>query len=220
MSTIREIAKKVESPALSPKLISLITDVCFGHECFEPGHYEAVLIFGTPHEVNQRLIADLLPNIIQLHNPSTVYITGGPCGIGLAESEQILQLIGPEKYGSVNFKVDPISTNTKENVEQAMILGLAVHQKIIFVAKTPHYGRCWLTLRKYLPNAILKGNCYDPILSPGLSGARNSWWQFPEIRNLMWAEFLRIELYGGRHDIDYPEVIRTKVERVRELIQD
>lgn len=210
----------LDSPLLSPEIIRLVNDLCFGQELFEAGSFDAVLIFGTKYAVNQRQIADTFPAIFTLHKPKVVYITGGETEKGSVESEGILQFIDPSRYSQVEFRLDRTSTNTKENVEQAMMLGLTEHPRLLFVAKSPHRGRCRLTLAKYLlPSVKIQSRGYDPIFAEGMPPVRrDNWYAFPEVCRRMWGEFLRIEEYGRRGHIHYPPEVQEKVELIHRLV--
>lgn len=216
----REIPKEVKPPStIQPEAVKLITELCFDPTNFIAGRCDAMIIFGTSSPLNHKEIAVIFPAVLSLYKPRVVYITGGNLSSGLTEAEMIYnEICTVHKHQPLEFRLDHKSTNTRENVTEAINLGLGDNSSIVFVTKAPHCGRCRLTLRKQLPNAKLKAFSYRPIFpSVGLPIGQNKWHFYPEIVRLMWGEFLRIERYGLRGDIEFPDAVRQKVEKIRSL---
>lgn len=214
----REIPKQVVLPKnLMPEVVGLINEVLFdvSDELKEP--CEAVLIFGSSITENHRKIDTLMGLVYQKIGFSRVYITSGITKEGVApESEQVHALLAP-KYPAVEFLLDRVSSNTKDNVANAVELGLGNHRNILFVAKAPHCGRCKLTLSKFVPRATIRHCGYVPTVLESGPEIRQDWHTFPQLTAFMWGELLRIETYGKRVDIAYPKEIESKILRIHEL---
>jgi uncharacterized SAM-binding protein YcdF (DUF218 family) len=75
--------------------------------------------------------------------------------------------------------------------------------RIAFASKAPHSGRCWLTLRRFFPEAELFAH-HLPAADGALHVDPRAWWHDPEERRRVYAEFLRIIEYSARGDIAAP----------------
>ncbi len=216
-----EIGKVVQPPRnLSPKVIDKINELCFNPMPYVAGDCDAAIIFGTSSEPNQKKLASEFPLAFAIYKPKIVYLTGGETSEGDIESRRIYFYLFRYggNYQSVEFKIDEQSKDTKQNVEEAIKVGLDTHKRILFITKSPHCGRCFLTLRKYLPNVELMQHGYNPIWNEKKAPVTmENWSTTPEVIKMVWAEFLRIERYGLRGDIAYPEEIRKKVSEIHTL---
>lgn len=216
----REIPKNAPPPILSRNAISLLNDLLFADIRTGNDPVEAVMVFGTSHWHGQNEIGLRFPFIHNRHHPSLVYLTGGETISGMTESHIIYDRIESydPNFRKLEFRIDNLSMNTKENVEAAIRLGLDKHKTIAFLAKIPHRCRCELTLKKYLPQRkIIPYGYVSRIRNNGPQVMRDTWNSYTEMTQLIWGEFLRIELYGGRGDIAYPDDIREKVEQIRKV---
>ena len=217
----REIDKQPLAPSLPAEAIRLINELLFDKPDSLTEPCEATLIFGTSTVPNYVRLRHHFRFVQELVRSSVVYITGGVTMPGqLSESEHIHTAIGAMGYKDVQFKLDFESKDTKNNVIQAVRLGLGSHRNIMFIAKTQHCGRCKLTLMKHLPpNVTIRHRGYEPTVVP--DGPRMdpmTWQSSPKLSSLVWGEFLRIEKYGLRGDIAYPSEVADKVRRVREIV--
>ncbi len=230
MEKERKIPKAVPAPILFPdEAIRLVTDLCFlpkeevdRNTVF--GQYGEALIFGTSHPTSHaQIIREFVKMCDSGYRPEKVYITGGETVPGTVESEAIFALIDDYRYRhtrffNIEFVLERNSRDTLQNVECAITLGLGGNTGIMFVAKSGHCGRAKLTLSRFFPRKDIQAWGYDAILSDGIPPvSRDAWFQNPVVRDLVWGEFCRIELYGGQGNIAYPNEIRHKVECVRAL---
>jgi len=219
----REIPKQSPPPSKVPDdAFKLITEILFDVPDKLEDACDAVLIFGSSIPENNQRISSLMGLIYQKIGFKKVYIAGGVTVPDMPpESEQIHAVLAPQ-YPRVKFLLDRTSTNTMENVLNSITMGLNAHKNILFVAKAPHCGRCKLTLMRHLPKAIIRHQGYVPIVPRYDHDVEigQRWHQSAVSASFVWAEFLRIETYGKRGDIAYPEDIKRKIRRVRKLVSN
>jgi hypothetical protein len=221
MTITREIPKQPELTRQLPiDVISLINEILFDvdDELREP--CEALLIFGSSFPENHIHIRNAFGAAYEFLKPPKVFITGGVTRSGfIPESRAIMNAIREDAYPEVEFVLDPTSTNTRDNVLEAIKLGLGGCKNILFIAKAPHCGRCKLTLTKLLPSTIVRHWGYDPIVLPNQPHFRkHDWHLVPELTRLAWGELLRIETYGKRGDISFPKELEEKIFKVHQLV--
>ena len=109
--------------------------------------------------------------------------------------------------------VDPVaiglqdrSTNTLEDVVLSVGLlapGGRAPRRLTFASKAHHSGRCYLTLRRFLPRTELVAHCH-PAVFDGVTVEATTWTAHPVARARVCAEYLRITNYAARGDIASP----------------
>jgi hypothetical protein len=75
---------------------------------------------------------------------------------------------------------------------------------LTFAAKAHHSGRCYLTLRRFLPRTMLFAYTF-PAEHGGVLLDASTWHTEPVARARIYGEYLRIRLYAARGDIAAPE---------------
>lgn len=215
----REIPKEVEPPELCDEAVDLLTALCFG-QSQNLGPAEAILVFGTSHPATQALCADHVLDVLRRVPNAKLFLTGGVLpDANTSRAESVAMLVLLKRKGlpdHVKVCFETTSWDTRENVVEALKLGLANYPRIVTVGKWSACGRQRLTLQKLLPNAEIwqRGVTASEqgrsiILSP-------DFWHWTDIgRAKVWAEFLCIEKYGSRGDIAYPQDVEDKVRFIR-----
>lgn len=206
---IREIEKEPDVPQLSVEQIKIITDLCFrADDVLEPA--DLVFVFGSSH------IEELTSIIIQLLISSLskkVFITGGKQDyvdskkIDKEESSLIFDHLDRKLFKDIEFYTENKSTNTTENVNEALkVLDFSNYNKIIYIFKSHASGRGYLTLKKYLPNTKLMQKTYNASYYGGQEViTRENWYKTDLGRKRVWGEYVRIKKYSERGDIAKPE---------------
>lgn len=218
--------RKTQKEINEEKAFSIMTDVCFRKQDSLKEQFEAILIFGVMNPMCQRLCCEHFKEVIKFNKPKTVFITGGNTGASWQpESEQIMSCICPggawrfPEYNGIEFIQEVDSRDTLQNVQGAIRLGLGKYKSISFIAKWYHCGRCRLTLEKLLPTAKFYQHGYVASVASNLGVIDPDLWTAqPELIRVVWREFLKIEEYGSRGDIAYPDDVRQKVEEVHRLL--
>lgn len=222
----REIPKEVSCPRLTDRVVALLTDLCFAPVpgALPHGGFEALLVFGTGQIDAQHLCADIVTKVVLNRHPNIVYLTGGITSQSdTSEAHNIYAKIEKVALPDVEFVFEETSTCTKTNVIEVLRMGFAKHSSFAFVCKVGHYGRALLTLRKHIPKAMTVVAGYEypyPLRDVGqgtLMMTRQTWMKNLRTRARVWAEFLRIEAYGSRGDIEYPVNAAESVREIRRL---
>lgn len=221
---IRELPRNPKAPNFTERTIQLLTELCFRHDD-PPQPVDLIFVFSgslCPGETADRIV-DLLHSGVS----KRVFLPGGiptyadSRKIQKSESELILDFIPKHKFPDVQFFTEQQSRNTLENVEEALeVFDFRESEKIFFVFKAHAAGRGYLTLRRFLPHALLLQRSF-PIQYEGVSQSisRDSWHTFAFGRERVWGEYLRIKKYGERGDIAFDEV-RESVRRIAEEIDE
>ncbi|MFA6554468.1 MAG: YdcF family protein [Candidatus Paceibacterota bacterium] len=223
------VEEKTQKEVNEERAFPITTDLCFGKQDSHNEPSEVILIFGTANQMCQRLCGDHFKEVVKSNRPKAVFITGGNTGANWgSESEQIMSRICPGgtwrsgkygKYNGIKFVLEEDSRNTLQNVQMAISLGLAEYKSISFIAKGYHCGRCRLTLEKLLPGVKFYQHGYVASVSEKLGVIEPDLWTAqPELIRIVWREFLKIEAYGSRGDIAYPDDVRQKVAEVHRLL--
>lgn len=217
----REIPRHPKVPELSEKAVELLSELCFRPDD-ELKSADFLFVFGTPrfiketaHEVEYLLSQDFTRKVV---------ITGGKPNyednemVKDSESEQILARINESKFPHVDFLLDKISRNTLENVIEGLkLVDIDKLKRVIYLYKTHDSTRGYLTLKKFLPDVELLQHTFAPNYGYEESLARDTWHRNEDYRQRVWGEFLRIQLFGGRGDISYPEGVKELVEEIARL---
>lgn|GEM_PF-394598 len=214
----REIERNPKVPALSQKLISLLTELCFRpDDPVKPA--DLIFVFGSSSSL--KTLGIFTKQLLDQNVSTKVFLSGDGSlykGIGRflsrPESFYILKEINPKAYPGIEFYTEDKSNNTLENVTEALkILDLPRFKSILYIAKSHASQRCYLTLRKFVPKTELLQTTFDRIY-PGTNTklSRDTWHTFNYGRSRVWGEFLRIKTYGERGDIclskDTVDIIR------------
>ncbi len=226
-SITREIARNPECPQLSDAAVTLLTELCFGKNIDivsfnRPTVPETMFVFGTTSHAYRT--AAHVSSLIRYGRQTgrfticRVIISGGLPQDGTAQSERILERIGQNSFPDVQFSCEREATNTRENVAFSVRQGFLDEStpSILMVAINAHCGRAALTLQAQLPRTVIVQHGYA-VSFPRVSEVlfSDTWHRVPEFRASVWSEFLRIEKYGSRGDIAYPEHVAQKVRLIR-----
>jgi uncharacterized SAM-binding protein YcdF (DUF218 family) len=198
--TIQSIPRNPEVPALSPDAVRRITRLVFMPEDDSPS--DLLFIFGSGQGDWERYA-----HFVTSGKARHAVVTGGVFPeyfdgtVSLAQGMS-LQLLHHGVRTEQILRQD-CSMNTKEDVEFSLAIlaesGI-MPQTLTFASKAHHSGRCFLTLKKYLPTIPLKAiTCHatyqDVAIRP------HDWWQYPISASLVYGEYLRILAYSQRGDI-------------------
>ncbi len=216
----REIDKNPTVPQLSKRVVELLTELCF-RKREELESADVLFIFGTSFEIEN--IAHAAEKVLEKGLVSSVVATGGapmfPDSPKMSRSEavEILHALRIERFPNTIFRSESESLNTQENVRLSLRFPeLAKATKVIYLFRSHACGRGFLTLRKYLPSAKLLPLSVDVSYKKGsLAISRETWFSDQFSRSRVWGEFLRIETYGARGDIWYPQYIQDMVNAIR-----
>lgn len=212
----REISKTPAVPYLSKTVVTLLTELCFGRAA-KPQPSDLIFVYGTPYFIEQTALT--IQALLEKNISKRVIITGGivPHGECLNTQKSEAQLVYeklPHYFDDVQYHLEQQSTNTLANVTEALkIFDFQKKDNLCFVFPSHGAMRGYLTLRKFLPNAIICQYPYDAHY-PGEAHPLtiDNWHKTPDGQKRIWGEFLRIKQYGQRGDIAFDEV--------KQLIQD
>lgn len=205
----RELARRIEAPRLNDRAVELLTRLLFRQD--DVGRVaDVVVVFGTRLFVP--VAAETVRQVLAEGASRRVIVAGGSPRYADSrqrsetECDEILNAVRTADFPDVTFVAERTSANTMENVTFAVRdCGLAEARSIAFVCANAHAGRCYLTLRKYVPQAELIQRAYVPMAG-AINLRATDWHLSDDGRDLVWAEFLRIRTYGERGDIAYDEV--------------
>lgn len=218
LSKTKFIPKEPVPPSLSEEAIKLLTELCFGEN--EPlQKAEAIMVFGTPYPQCHRVCASHIDRAVLASGAKSIYFTGGIAKLnmtGRPESLDMLDAWAPSRHRTIQYRCDILSKHTVENVECAIALGLSNHKNIVFITKWGTSRRARLTLEKRLPDVVLQqlGYLFSVPDDPGIVDPQ-FWPDSARSVSLVWGEFLRIEEYGAKGYIAYPEEVRNMVKVIR-----
>jgi uncharacterized SAM-binding protein YcdF (DUF218 family) len=100
--------------------------------------------------------------------------------------------------------LEEAATNTKENVLNSLpiidrAIGLEQIESVLFVCKSFHARRVFMTARRFMPPTVVIG--IHPIVDRRQI-RRDTWWQNTDNRNRVLAEVRRIGEYAVQGDLD------------------
>lgn len=219
--TEREIPRNPKTPELNDEVIALLTDLCFRKDD-PPQEADMLFIFSSP--IYTKKVAALAKDMLIGGLIQKVFVTGGvpeykdSRTIVKPEAELLLELLSPQNFPSVQFFTENRSHNTLENVTEAMrVYDFRDVKKLWFIFKSHAAGRGYLTLRRFLPDAVLLQRTLDfQYEGVDLPLTRENWHTFPFGRERVWGEYLRIREYGQRGDIAFDEV-RDKAQAIARM---
>lgn len=219
-----EISRNPLAPSLNKKAISLLTRLCFRKD--DPiKKVDGIFIFSSSHEIKK--LASLIERLLLKKISPKVFITGGitynllnlnlKTSKNPTEADLLLNAININKFKNVNFFVERESTNTLENVAETLVHPeFKKCKNLLFVFKSHAAGRGYLTLKKYLANVNLWQKTFNTKYAESEKViTRYNWHTFLFGRERVWGEFLRIQKYGLRGDIEYDSVrgLVLKIEK-------
>ncbi len=225
----REISRNPDTPELSRETIECLTSLCFRSDnSLEP--VDLLFLFGTsPSDT----YSDLVRQILEDNLTKEVVITGGlphkklddAKVLDLPESSLILNSLNPVEFEGVNFTQENSSTNTLENVTEALrIYDFSDVKKLMFVFKSHAAGRGYLILKTFLPDVeILQKTVpgkYEDSNGILIEVSKDDWFKTDIGRARVWGEFLRMREYGRRGDFDITSVDDSiqKIEQLTNLL--
>lgn len=208
MST-REIPKKPEVPQLTQERIALLTELCFRHDSKEIPKVDLIFVFGTAVSFDE--VGQSLKKVMGCSNQ--ILFTGGvekyfdSIVHEAPESEMLYEIVKKDIPSTTKVLLETKSRNTLENLEFGLKLLEQMPKSVCFIVKSFHSGRAYLTLRRFLPEAKIYQDSFDPTY-PNRPGkmTRDNWYLDEEYRARVWGEYLRIQAYGERGDLDFTEV--------------
>lgn len=142
----------------------------------------------------------------------------------ISEAEILEKELELNKFKKLKVYKEEKSTSTLENVKFSLnILDFKNFKNILFITRSYHVGRCYLTLKKYLPNNIdILYKSYDSQISKKNEQiiTRDNWHKFADGRRRVLAEFARIKIYGGENkDIAFDKKTENLVNKIKDDIK-
>lgn len=198
-----------EVPDLSKEQIERLTRICFRQNSKEVPQVDLIFIFGTAVCFKELGIA--LKKV--LHCSNQILFTGGieryvdSIVHERPESEMLYDEVKSFIPKQTKVFIETKSRNTFENLELGLKLLDKMPESVCFIVKSFHSGRAYMTLKKFLPKAVIYQDSFDSIY-PNQNDhmTADSWHLNKQYRARVWGEFLRIKQYGKRKDLDFGEV--------------
>jgi hypothetical protein len=218
----REITREPDVPELNQGAINLLTDLCFRQDD-ELKPADCIFVFGVVRQAEK--CCGVVRGLLNQNISNRVILTGGMPkysdsydGYIKSEAQMLEELINPAEFPSVLFYRDDFSTNTLENVTEALkVYDFSQHQDIIFVCKSIHAIRGYLTLRRFLPHQNLIQHSFEEIdKTQGDIITRNNWFNSLAGKQKVYSQYLRLSFYGRRGDISFAE-IQERVEKLEAM---
>ena len=221
----REIEKNPHAPDISDKVVELLTELCFVKDD-DTGQVDLIFVYATPSNFIE--VKKILNDLLEMDYSKKVFVTGGRPHFQdyrykdeKTEAEKFFEVFDISKFPSVKFFKEDSSTNSLDNVREAMkVLDFSDYKRIAFIFKSHASRRGYLTLRKFCSKTVLISipfnTDYLEIDSKGKLISRDDWHKSGFGRSRVWGEFLRIKKYGQRGDIEYKEV-KDLVEEIDKL---
>jgi uncharacterized SAM-binding protein YcdF (DUF218 family) len=201
---MREIAREVAVPNLTPAEMDDIERIVFYPSHPQPS--DVMIVFGATD-------GDwLLPaRLFHQKMAPIILATGkGPIDIPhpeMTQAEEIASVLLQEGVPAGSVLKEENSVNTRENVEFSakMLADRGMYPRsILFVCKGYHSGRCYLTLKKYFPQAHISAATYNRMYQ-GVYVDQTTWRDTPRAAARVYGEYQRILTYSTRGDIALPE---------------
>jgi uncharacterized SAM-binding protein YcdF (DUF218 family) len=170
-----------------------------------PQPADLLFVFGTS-TIEEQVLAQVAAQFQQGFYP-WIMVTG-KIGRIFYETSQPLAHVMRDKFISLGIPAEKIlvqdrSTNTVEDVKFGLKI-LAEHkirpQRIAFLCKAHHSGRCLLTMRKFFPDQALFPITYTAVYD-SIPVSPETWPEHPIARSRAYGEYLRILKYSARGDI-------------------
>ena len=135
----------------------------------------------------------------------------------VVEADLVLEYLDVNKYKDVRFYFEKKSTNTLENVTETLKNPeFKKCKSLLFIFKSHGAGRGYLTLRKFFQSADILQLTFDcQYERENKNITRNNWHSFAFARSRVYGEYLRINKYSRRGDIEYESVeeLLDKIEK-------
>jgi uncharacterized SAM-binding protein YcdF (DUF218 family) len=189
-----------EVPNLEPHHIENITKTVFYSNPTDTDP-DVIFVFGSPAR-NWDFVVEAAKKF-----PKAYILTTGDRG--LEENSVRFQGIVIQDY-LIEKGIDPkrilvecSSTNTLENVLNGLkiLRQNAIHPKhVLFCSKHHHSGRCFRTLKKYLPDVQIS-NWWQESSYDGKKITKDRWHTHLQGKQRVYGEYLRIQHYTKKGDI-------------------
>ena len=231
---------KIDIPTLNKKSIELLTQLVFGEENPKiPDKVDLIFLFGSISSIPKR--KKVLDNLLKKKICDKVLLSGGinfrrkegathRGNFGLydlhkiTEAEILEKEMELNKFQDVKIYKEEKSTSTLENVKFSLdVLKFNNYKNILFITRSYHVGRCYLTLRKYVSkHTNIFYQSYDSKIKKGINKTitRDNWYKFEDGKNIVWREFKKIKLYGEiKNNIEFEEV-KDLVGEIEESLEN
>lgn len=197
----RSIPRLVEPPTgLPPEEVRRIHGLVYRAPELRHGlTVDALFVFGTLHR-DFSFISDLYWQTGAKFIVATGY-----------KSPKVTMAHGPEAYHALTRLGIPASQvlwedqakHTVEDVRnglELLVRRCPAPKQVLYVSHATHSGRCERSLRKFLPEAHLAAAVYPRVEGyyPSYPATPTGWYDDPDLRQRVYAEFLRIEEYAAR----------------------
>lgn len=202
---MEEIQRLVDAPDLSASQISEITKLVFYAPQAKPS--DVMLIFGAP-EGDWKVAADAYYNGLTkliVASGGVHERTKGVAEAVLIRNELVRLGVPPDA-----ILTDLTPTNTLENVlhfKQLLQTKGLQPKSILYLTTYHHSGRCYLTLKKHFPDAIITALSHG-LLYSGLDIRSSTWTKVPGAEERVYGEYQRILAYSEKGNIADPSIIR------------
>ena len=198
------IPREVAVEGLSPEEIAHITQTVFVTSDLHPAA-DLLFIFGTS-TIDGEILESVARDCQQKHFPKVI-VTGLSGRLYSETGKPVAHIMRDELIArgvpSDLILVQDKSTNTLEDVAFSLDV-LEKHsispERIAFLCKVHHSGRCLRTLRKFFPSQMLLPVTYLAEYE-GVKVSKADWYQHKVSRGRVYGEYLRIIEYTTRGDI-------------------
>jgi len=198
------VKRLLEVPNLSSDEITKITQLVFYAPAAQSS--DVLLIFGAPEgdwEVAAEAYHAGLAKVIVASGGVHERTNGVP------ESELIKDELLAHGVPAEAILTVPTPTNTLDNVlhfKRLLEANRLKPKSILYLTIYHHSGRCFLTLKKYFPDAMITA-IHHGILYSGLDIRRDTWTRVEGAEKRVYGEYERIMTYSAKGDIADPSVI-------------
>lgn len=202
MENKHEIPRELSLPKSIFLYEKKIEELCFRKNDHNLLGIDTIFVFGSVSSLEN--LKDAILYILNKAPIHTILISGGVSKktTPLSEAQVIFNAIKNILPSDIKIILEQEATNTKENIEFSLKKYPELRKgKICFVSKYFAAGRSFLTLKKFLPQVLIKQYAFiSNETEPHL------WIQNKKSQSLVWAEVVRIFAYGSRGDIAYDDV--------------
>ena len=220
---MKEIERNPITPRLNAKAKELITKLCFRKDD-KLKKVDGIFVFSSLVDIKK--LAGMIEKILEKGISKKVFITGGvipddrardlKIKKGSIEADLLLEALNIERFKDVRFYVEKKSLNTLENVTETLkIPEFKKCKSLLFIFKSHAAGRGYLTLRKFFQSAEILQMTFNAKYERENKGiSKTNWHSFAFAKSRVWGEYLRIEKYSSRGDIE-----RNSVEELLDKIE-
>jgi uncharacterized SAM-binding protein YcdF (DUF218 family) len=183
-----EIPRRVPPPPLTAEEIRTITDTVFVLPAPIPSG--TLLLFGSNGHEYDKVVHTFNAGLCE-----RILVSGAPHA--RQAREELLARGVPDR----SILVETNARHTLEEVRFALAIledAGARTDRLIYACLRAHSGRCYRTIKRFLPDASL--SCL-PFAHKVTNTHETNWHLHEESRAAVYAEYLRIRLYAERGDI-------------------